>query len=133
MPTTPRTRTNTKKNVYSRKSARTAPGPKRATQIPGPKDSASEDASSRDQSFIFIKANVDVGLGNSLFIRGEGNGLSWDQGQPLACIDPGQWIWVTQTTTGKMIFKLLLNDQVWARGENRIAEPGHTLELAPEF
>src|SRR3954466_1312984 len=30
-----------------------------------------------------IQAKVDVGFGNTLTIRGQGQGLSWDQGQPM--------------------------------------------------
>ena len=134
MATTPRITTKTKVNSLKSRRAETQAHP--ASPILDANDSGSHDpmpALPFDQAFVLIKANVDVGLGNSLFIRGEGNGLSWDHGQPLACIDSTQWIWASQITSGQMTFKLLLNDQIWARGGNLVANPGSTVEFAPEF
>src|SRR4030095_613806 len=33
-----------------------------------------------------LEAKIDVGYGNTLFIRGEGPGLSWAQGTPMTCM-----------------------------------------------
>ncbi|HXP60188.1 MAG TPA: hypothetical protein VN829_06830, partial [Dongiaceae bacterium] len=38
-----------------------------------------------------VVARVDVGFGNTLFIRGQGNGLSWERGTRLACAGPSTW------------------------------------------
>src|SRR5262245_18623488 len=38
-----------------------------------------------------ITARYDVGFGNSLFIRGEGPGLSWDQGITMECLGNDLW------------------------------------------
>ena len=64
-----------------------------------------------------VEAKVDVGFGNSLFIRGQGAELSWDKGLPLNCIDGSTWVWSTTKAKDKLVFKLVLNDQVWAQGE----------------
>jgi len=80
-----------------------------------------------------VKARVDVGLGNNLFIRGQGNGLSWDKGLPLECADATTWIWSTREAKNKMHFKLLLNDQVWAKGGDIVVEAGAEIEITPEF
>ena len=33
-----------------------------------------------------ITALVDVGFGNTLYLRGEGPGLSWEKGVPMKCV-----------------------------------------------
>ncbi len=80
-----------------------------------------------------IAARIDVGLGNELFIRGEGNGLSWEKGQLLKCIDSTTWIWTSTQAETKLIFKLLLNDQVWSLGDDLAVEPGQKVEVTPTF
>jgi hypothetical protein len=79
-----------------------------------------------------IEAKVDVGFGNNLFVRGEGPGLSWDQGIPLKCIDPQTWQ-LSVPAKDNLRFKLLLNDTVWAKGEDLVAAPGQRLQIAPAF
>jgi hypothetical protein len=80
-----------------------------------------------------VQAKIDVGFGNSIFIRGQGAGLSWDKGLPLTCIDGSAWIWSTRQAKGKVVFKLLLNDQVWAKGEDLVVEAGRKIEVVPAF
>ena len=80
-----------------------------------------------------IQAKTDVGFGNSLFIRGQGDGLSWDKGLPLSCVDGSAWVWSTTGAKGKVVFKLLLNDQVWAKGEDVVVEAGRKIEIVPVF
>lgn len=80
-----------------------------------------------------MEARIDVGLGNALFIRGEGDGLSWEKGQPLTCVEAAKWVWSGPKTKDKTVFKLLLNDQIWAQGEDVIIEPGRRVEVLPQF
>jgi hypothetical protein len=80
-----------------------------------------------------VAAKVDVGFGNTLFIRGEGEGLSWDKGQPLSCVEGSTWIWLGQRAKDEVTFKLLVNDQLWCRGENIKVGPGRQVEVAPAF
>jgi len=80
-----------------------------------------------------VQAKIDVGFGNSIFIRGQGAGLSWDKGLPLTCIEGAAWVWSTKQAKGKMVFKLLLNDQVWAKGEDVVVEAGTKIEIVPVF
>lgn len=80
-----------------------------------------------------VEARIDVGLGNALFIRGEGDGLSWEKGQPLTCVDAARWVWSGRQTKDKAVFKLLLNDQIWAQGNDVVIEPGRTVEISPRF
>ena len=80
-----------------------------------------------------VQAKVDVGFGNALFIRGQGDGLSWDEGRPLECLDPMTWVWSTKKAAGQIEFKLLINDQIWAEGENQTVAAGQKIEIAPAF
>ena len=81
---------------------------------------------------ITIEAKIDVGYGNTLYMRGEGEGLSWNQGVPLSCVDSATWTWSGEAHE-TLKFKLLLNDSVWAHGEDIVATPGEKVEVTPEF
>jgi hypothetical protein len=80
-----------------------------------------------------VKAKVDVGGGNALFIRGQGEGLSWDKGRPLVCTDRSTWVWSTRRAGTGVVFKLLLNDRIWAAGADRVVQAGQRLEVVPQF
>ncbi|HEX5218456.1 MAG TPA: hypothetical protein VFZ59_02725 [Verrucomicrobiae bacterium] len=79
-----------------------------------------------------IEAKIDVGFGNQLFLRGQGSGLSWDRGIPLECVDSKTWR-LTLPAQEKLLFKLLLNDTVWAQGEDVVVTPGQRVEITPAF
>ncbi len=85
------------------------------------------------QPVTTVAAKIDVGFGNALFIRGEGPGLSWDKGTPLKCRDDSIWIWSADDGREEIEFKLLLNDQVWAVGDNVTVPAGKTIEIVPRF
>ncbi|MEK7782156.1 MAG: hypothetical protein AAB370_11715 [Verrucomicrobiota bacterium] len=81
---------------------------------------------------ITIEAKINVGFGNKLFVRGQGAGLSWDHGIPLECVDSQTWR-LTVPAKDKLQFKLLLNDSVWAQGDDVVAAPGKKVEVTPAF
>lgn len=81
---------------------------------------------------VTIEARIDIGYGNTLYVRGQGHGLNWSQGVPLKCMDSSTWKW-TGTTDEQVRFKLLLNDSVWAQGDDLVAAPGQSVEVAPTF
>lgn len=81
---------------------------------------------------ITIEAKIDVGFGNNLFVRGQGAGLSWERGLPLENVDSQTWR-LTVPAKDKLQFKLLLNDSVWAQGEDVVAAPGKKVEVIPAF
>ena len=81
---------------------------------------------------IVIEAKIDVGFGNNLFVRGQGQGLSWERGVPLENVDSKTWR-LTVPATDKLQFKLLINDRVWAQGEDVVATPGKRVEVIPAF
>ena len=80
-----------------------------------------------------IIANIDVGYGNSLFIRGNGAGLSWESGTELKNISESEWSFSTASAKEDLAFKFLLNDKVWSEGEDLVVAAGKTSISSPTF
>lgn len=80
-----------------------------------------------------VIAQVDIGWGNSLYLRGEGGGLSWEKGILMDCKEGNEWIWSTTSATNGLEFKFLVNDEIWSQGDNLTVEPGGTSISAPSF
>jgi hypothetical protein len=109
--------------------------PETVTQTASPEIKPAETTTGSARSTtkpVTIEAKIDVGFGNTLYLRGEGTGLSWTQGVPLTCVDGKTWKW-TGESREQLKFKLLLNDQIWSQGEDLVATPGQTLEISPAF
>ena len=80
-----------------------------------------------------ITARVDVGFGNALFIRGEGAGLSWDQGTAMQCVGSDLWQIALAESARSYTFKFLVNDLTWSAGPDFTAACGTSVTLTPEF
>ena len=80
-----------------------------------------------------VAARVDVGFGNYLYIRGEGAGLSWDVGILMKNLSPYEWAWETGSAKKRIEYKFLINDELWANGDNQYTNPGETSVTAPTF
>ncbi len=75
-----------------------------------------------------------IGIGNRLFIRGEGPGLSWDKGIPLQFVSIGKWRWETNDAAGPVKFKLLKNDEHESVGLGTLTlQPAHQNEVTAAF
>ncbi len=59
-----------------------------------------------------LLATAYIGIGNKLYIRGDGPGLSWDKGVPLQFVSIGKWRWETADATASFSAKLYKNDQI---------------------
>lgn len=80
-----------------------------------------------------IEAKIDVGFGNTLYLRGEGvKGADWNHGVPLKCVDGSTWQWSGEAADVAKV-KLLLNDSVWAKGEDLLIKPGEKIQISPSF
>lgn len=80
-----------------------------------------------------VGAQIDVGFGNTLYLRGEGPGLSWEKGVPLDCVADDKWAISFAETSAPVVFKFLINDRTWCAGDDYIAQPGSTLIVTPAF
>lgn len=79
-------------------------------------------------------ATAYIGIGNRLFIRGEGPGLTWEKGVPLQFVSIGKWRWETAETVAPVRFKLYKNDDVECQGLGTIVlDPGYQQEVVAKF
>ena len=80
-----------------------------------------------------ITARVDVGFGNQLYIRGAGAGLSWEKGLQLENVSSYEWAFATTKARSDVVFKFLINDELWAEGDNITVAKGATSISSPVF
>ncbi len=80
-----------------------------------------------------ITAKIDIGFGNTLYLRGEGPGLSWHQGTALDCVDDDKWSITLPGALRPVICKFLVNDLTWSTGSDCVIEPGSAAVLVPAF
>jgi hypothetical protein len=118
-----------------------APAPK-STGIPRVKATPPPAARARNDGLVIlapppaatvITAQIDVGFGNTLFIRGDGPGLTWEKGVPLGCTAVDCWTISLLVTNRPVVFKFLLNDEKWSKGDDYVVKPGSSNMLTPEF
>jgi uncharacterized protein YoxC len=120
-----------------------APAPDLVLESPPPPDAelplapvfpeAAEPAVSADGATRLV-VTASIGIGNRLFIRGDGPGLGWDKGVPLTFVSIGKWRWETNDASKAVKFKLYKNDETecTALGERSI-EPGAQQDLTAAF
>lgn len=78
-------------------------------------------------------AKCDVGFGRSLFLRGEGPGLSWESGVEMANISADEWSWSSSQVAHAVEVKVLIDDTDWATGANVSLIPGEKTTIEPVF
>ncbi len=100
----------------------TAPKPAPAVRKPAPRP-----------AFTIVTAQIDVGFGNTLYIRGEGGGLNWETGVAMTCAADDAWVVKLPVGSGPVTFKFLLNDLIWCSGENYVVAPGAKVTVTPMF
>ncbi len=103
-----------------------AAAPKPARKAPLKKPAASATSTK-------ITANIDVGFGNTLYLRGEGPGLNWDRGLAMDCVADDEWTITLSDATVPIVFKFVLNDTIWSLGNDFTVEPGGSVAIAPTF
>jgi len=135
---------SSKKRIAMKKSA-TSKAPKPAKKAAAPKKVAAPKKAvitrapepvakkSNGSGGTEIQANVDVGFGNTVYIRGEGPGINWERGVPMLCVKDDLWSFTVQTTARPIVFKFLINDETWCSGDDFVATPGKRIVLAPSF
>lgn len=80
-----------------------------------------------------VTARIDVGFGNTLFIRGEGPGLSWEKGRPMNCVADDLWQIDVPASPRPCAVKFLVNDAIWSSGSDFVFASGESVTFAPEF
>jgi hypothetical protein len=89
--------------------------------------SASSDGATR------LLVTAYIGIGNKLFIRGDGPGLSWDKGTPMQFVSIGKWGWASHEATAPVQCKLYKNDDTAALSGEVTLEPGKHVEVTALF
>ncbi|MFT3869233.1 MAG: hypothetical protein QM715_12310 [Nibricoccus sp.] len=75
-----------------------------------------------------------IGIGNKLYVRGEGPGLAWDRGVPLQFVSIGKWRWESADATGPVQLKLYKNDTQECSNVGTLSiAPGHQHEVMASF
>ena len=92
------------------------------------------ESSITSDGFTRLVATAYIGIGNKLYIRGDGPGLSWDKGIPLQFVSIGKWRWETPDASAPVSVKLYKNDQVECTGLGTLTlEPGRQHEVNAGF
>ncbi len=94
---------------------------------PEPESSASSDGATR------LLVTAYIGIGNKLYIRGDGPGLSWDKGVPMQFVSIGKWGWSSQEAAGPVRCRLYKNDTQASNEGEIVLEPARHTELAAQF
>jgi len=81
----------------------------------------------------FISAQIDIGFGNHLYLRGDGPGLSWDRGVAMDSVGANLWTASVKGASAPVIFKVLVNDLTWNAGGDYSVEPGQSITVTPTF
>lgn len=81
-----------------------------------------------------LLATAYIGIGNKLYLRGDGPGLSWDKGVPLQFVSIGKWRWETADATASFSAKLYKNDQIECVALGSLTlDPGQQTEVNAAF
>ncbi len=116
--------------------AETANGAEAAPLAAGSEESvapAMAESSSSTDGATRLLVTAYIGIGNKLFIRGDGPGLSWEKGVPMQFVSIGKWGWASHDVTGPVACKLYKNDETAALSGEIFLEPGKHVELTALF
>ncbi len=81
-----------------------------------------------------IIAQVDVGWGHHLTVRGDTAPLSWDVGWPAYPAEDARWeLVLTELPEGTFEYKVLVDDETWQGGDNEVGTTGEDNEVVPTF
>jgi hypothetical protein len=94
---------------------------------------ASAEASASSDGATRLLATAYIGIGNKLFLRGDGPGLSWDSGVPMQFVSIGKWGWSTQESVNPIHCKLYKNDDIASLTGEIVLEPGRHTEVTALF
>ena len=105
-----------------------------------PEDDEDEDSQEDDAPrFVFnehstsVIATAYIGIGNKLYLRGKGPGLSWEKGVPMQFLSIGKWGWSALKVTEPIICRIYRNDDEPAIDGDIEIQPTELIEISPRF
>jgi hypothetical protein len=107
--------------------------PKTPRAVAPKKTAAKKSVTPSSAGEVILVAQVDVGLGNTLYFRGWGGGLRWDAGVPAVCEGGNRWVLKLDQVKEPVHFKVLINDDIWNDGPDLTVQPSGALEFSPAF
>jgi hypothetical protein len=107
------------------------PAPENFPQVP-PEEGRPTPAPSADGLTRLTVVSY-IGIGNKLYLRGEGPGLSWDKGVPLQFVSIGRWRWETGDADAAVTCKVYKNDKIEAPLGTLTLAPGTEQEVTAAF
>lgn len=100
---------------------------------PQDKSPASKEDKVEKNGTTTVVANVMIGIGNKPYLRGEGPGLSWEEGVAMNFIEIGKWAWSPPRKNASLTVQVYRNDQDPDQGGKVEIRPGEKIEITPEF
>jgi uncharacterized integral membrane protein len=107
--------------------------PEKPVQIKEPINEKKDSVQKNNTGTTSVVANVMIGIGNKPFLRGEGPGLSWDEGVPMNFIEIGKWSWSPPKKNASLTVQLYRNDNDPDKSGKIEVKPGEKIEITPEF
>lgn len=95
--------------------------------VPPAESSRSSDGATR------VLVTAYIGIGNRLFIRGDGPGLAREKGVPLKFVSIGKWSWETSDATAPIKYRLFKNDSAESILGEQEVQPGQQQEVTATF
>ncbi|MDK2808963.1 MAG: cyclomaltodextrin glucanotransferase [Clostridiales bacterium] len=82
-----------------------------------------------------IRVHYDVGLGNTMYLRGDSYPLWWNTGRSMLNVSSDVWVYeIERYDAGETFeFKPLINDTTWSSGNNYTGVGGQTIDIYPTF
>ncbi len=105
----------------------------KSTPVAAKRSPRKKSAATSSPGEIILIAQVDVGLGNTLYFRGWGGGLRWDAGTPAVCEGENRWVLKLTEVAEPVHFKVLINDDLWSAGPDLTATPSAAVEFNPSW
>jgi len=107
--------------------------PTKSTPADAQRSSAPSESAVSSDGATRLLATAYIGIGNKLFIRGEGPGLSWDKGVPMQFVSIGKWGWATNDALSPVRCELYKNDDTAALTGEVVLDPGKHVEVTALF
>ncbi|MEM7672683.1 MAG: hypothetical protein AAF212_05010 [Verrucomicrobiota bacterium] len=82
---------------------------------------------------VSITASILIGIGDKIFVRGEGPGLSLDQGAEMEFVNIGSYRWSHESACEPIKLEFYLNDEIPALEGPITLNPGEHIEISPDF
>lgn len=103
------------------------------TSEPAPIKEVTEKTKTSQTGTTAVVANVMIGIGNKPYLRGEGPGLSWEEGVAMNFIEIGKWAWSPPRKNASLTVQLFRNDNDPDQSGKIEVKAGEKIEITPQF